>query len=161
MTRLLFEDSTFYTGPDLTTAMVIVAEQRLGYTLPQSYVDLLHIRNGGKPRRRCYRTEFRTSWAHDHIQIEAIRGIGGTWGIDTPGGLSSPEMIAQWGYPPVGVVLCDMPSAGHDAVMLDFSAAQSEPTVVYVDEDRQPKLLARSFAEFVDNLVGCERFGLS
>lgn len=145
MTSSFFEESGFYTGPDLTDAMARVAEARLGYVLPQHYLELLRIRNGAKPRRRCNRTPFTTSWAPDHIQIEAIRGIGGTWGIDTPGALSSPAMIEQWGYPVIGIVICEMPSGGHDAVMLDYSVAESEPAVVYVDEDRQAKVLAKSF----------------
>lgn len=156
MTTAFFEDSTYYTGPELTDDMVSIAEERLGYRLPTSYVELLRVRNGGKPRRRCFRTPFKTSWAPHHIQIEAIRGVGGTWGIDSPGGLSSAAMIAQWGYPTIGIVICDMPSAGHDAVMLDYSGIEIEPSVVYVDEDRRPKLLAKSFSEFVRDLIACD-----
>jgi len=151
-----FDDSTYYTGPELTDDMVRLAEKRLGHRLPTSYVDLLRVRNGGKPRRRCFRTPFKTSWAHDHIEIEAIRGVGGNWGIDNPGGLGSLAMITQWGYPAIGIVICEMPSAGHDAVMLDYSEDEAEPSVVYVDEDRRPRLLAKSFAEFVGNLIACD-----
>jgi hypothetical protein len=134
----LFEDDGFYTGPQLEPERVRQAEVALGVQLPRKYVELLFVRNGGVPRRRCCPTEFSTSWAPNHIQISAIRGIGGEWGIDSDSGLGSPDMVAEWGYPDIGIVICDMPSAGHDAVMLDYSESgpKGEPAVVYVDEDR-------------------------
>ncbi|MBM7856491.1 hypothetical protein JOD27_000265 [Lentzea nigeriaca] len=66
------------------------------------------------------------------------------------------RLIAEWGYPDVGLVICDMPSGGHDALMLEYSEAgpEGEPCVVHVDEDRVPD----SFGRFVANLVSCERF---
>ena len=138
MDELFGEDGDYYTGPPLDVEMVRRAERFLGVKLPNSYVDLLHGRNGGVPLRRCCPTEFSTTWAPDHIEIAAIRGIGGEWGIDSTSGLGSVEMIAEWGYPEVGVVVCDMPSGGHDAVMLDYSESgpAGDPAVVYVDEDR-------------------------
>lgn len=155
MSSLLFEDSEYYAGPDLTDDMIVDAESRLGYKLPRSYVDLLRVRNGGKPKTRCYRTPFATSWAPNHIQIDGIRGLGGDWGVDTDGPLSSEAMIEEWGYPRIGIVICDMPSGGHDAVMLDYSRHGAEPAVSYVDEDRVPRPIAESFSEFIDNLLDC------
>ena len=153
-----FTNSAYYTGPHLTDAMVRAAEARLGFTLPTSYVQLLRERNGGVPRRRCIRSGYATSWAPDHVEIAGILGIGGPRGIDTPKGPSSQEMIQAWGYPPIGVVICDTPSAGHDTVMLDYSGPQSEPSVVYVDEDREPKLLAATFSTFIEQLRDCQDF---
>lgn len=155
-----FEDDSYYTGPRLGAEQVRHAELSLGVRLPKSYVELLFVRNGGVPRRRCCPTDFSTSWAPNHIQISAIRGIGGEWGIDSDSGLGSSEMVAEWGYPNVGVVICDMPSAGHDAVMLDYSESgpQGEPAVVYVDDDRIPRRIADSFGDFLMRLVSCDRF---
>jgi hypothetical protein len=69
-------------------------------------------------------------------------------------------MIRKWDYPKIGVVICEMPSAGHDALMLDYRAcgAEGEPAVVYVDEDRQPQEIARTFSQFVDGLVSRDAF---
>jgi hypothetical protein len=152
-----FGESTYYTGPDLTDELIAEAEARLGVKLPASYLDLLRVRNGGEPIRHCYPTPFPTSWAEDHIDIGALRGLGGTWGIDTPGPLSSSALIPEWGYPPIGVVICDTPSAGHDTVMLDYSAGP-DPAVVYVDDDRIPTRIAATFAEFIAGLTWCETF---
>jgi hypothetical protein len=152
MRDIEFDESTYYTGPDLTDALIASAELRLGYRLPSSYIELLRVRNGGIPRRRRFRTDFATSWAPDNFEISAFRGVGGPWGIDSDGPLSSREMIAEWGYPDIGIVICDMPSGGHDAVMLDYREGPRDPKVAYVDEDRVPHVVARSFTEFVEHL---------
>lgn len=147
-----FDDSLYYTGPQVTEALIASAERRLGRSLPASYLALLRGRNGGRPVRRGFPTDFPTSWAPDHFEITAIRGIGGAWGVDTPGPLSSDAMIEEWGYPPIGVVICDMPSGGHDAVMLDYREGDAEPRIAYIDEDRVPRVVASTFSDFVDGL---------
>ncbi|WP_374205695.1 SMI1/KNR4 family protein [Crossiella sp. S99.2] len=93
----LFEDDDYYTGPPLEADMIRRAEDDLGARLPSSYVEVLYQRNGGVPRSRCCPTEFGTSWAPDHIQISAILGIEGEWGINSSSGQGSPDMIAEWG----------------------------------------------------------------
>ncbi|MFC8271391.1 SMI1/KNR4 family protein [Streptomyces sp. NPDC057271] len=153
----LFEDSDYYTGPQLDMGMIRRAEDDLGVRLPRSYVEVLLLRNGGTPRHCCYPTSFPTSWADDHFEISGIRGIGGTWGIDSSSGRGSSYLIAEWEYPDIGVVICDTPSAGHDTVMLDYSECgpEGEPAVAYIDEDRVPRRVAQSFDEFLARLVPC------
>lgn len=132
----LFEHDSTYTGPPITADMVTRAEQVLGRSLPRSYVEMLSLRNGGVPLRRCYPTRFPTSWADDHFEIRAILGIGGNWGIDSSSGHGSIDLIAEWEYPDIGIVICDTPSGGHDTVMLDYtdSGPDNEPSVSYIDE---------------------------
>ena len=152
----VFDDSDYYTGPPVTPDAVGAAEVSLCVRLPASYVALLGERNGGSPNRRCFPTPFPTSWAPDHISIDAILGIGGEWGIDSED-LGSHYMVAEWGYPDVGVAICAMPSGGHDTVMLDYRecGSEGEPAVAYVDEDRDPRQIASSFQAFVDGLIDC------
>ncbi|NUT99583.1 MAG: SMI1/KNR4 family protein [Saccharothrix sp.] len=151
-----WEADPYYTGPPLTEDLVRGAEASLGVRLPRSYLALLGRRNGGTPRRRCAFTPFPTSWAPDHFEIRGLRGIGGKWGIDSPD-LGSRYLVAEWGYPDVGVVICQLPSAGHDTVMLDYRECgpEGEPAVVYVDEDRVPRRVAGTFDEFTAILVAC------
>ncbi|MGW4638473.1 SMI1/KNR4 family protein [Sphaerisporangium sp. NPDC004334] len=153
----LFEDGDYYTGPPLDDGMVRQAEEDLGVRLPRSYIEVLLQRNGGTPRRRCCPTTFPTSWADDHFEISGIRGIGGPWGIDSSSGAGSSYLISEWGYPDIGVVICDTPSAGHDTIMLDYSECgpEGEPAVAYIDEDRIPRRAAQSFGEFIAQLVVC------
>ncbi|MBW5481908.1 SMI1/KNR4 family protein [Streptomyces bambusae] len=154
----LSEDSDYYTGPRLDSDMIRQAEKDLGVRLPGSYVEVLLLRNGGIPRDRCCPTPFPASWADDHFEISAIRGIGGAWGIDSSSGRGSSYLIEEWEYPEIGVVICDMPSAGHGTVMLDYSECgpEGEPAVAYVDEDRVPRRVAQSFGEFLARLVPCD-----
>ncbi|NUT17816.1 MAG: SMI1/KNR4 family protein [Hamadaea sp.] len=153
---MLLQDSAYFTGPPLSDELIRRAEESLGVKLPRSYLDVLRERNGGTPVNRCCPTPFPTSWAPDHFEIHAVLGVGGSRGIDTPDG--SAYLVAEWGYPEVGVVVCAMPSGGHDAVMLDYSECGpvGEPAVAYVDEDRVPRRVAASFAEFLGMLVACD-----
>jgi hypothetical protein len=139
------------------------AEKMLGYKLPKSYIALLKSQNGGTPRKTCFPTKEATSWAEDHIEITSIRGLGGRWGIDSPQ-FGSKEAIKGWGYPDIGIVLCDGPSGGHDAVMLDYRKCGSdgEPEVVHVDvEIGVITFLAKDFESFIKGLVGAEKYDTS
>ncbi len=157
-----WDDSDYFTGPALTAEAVADAEASLGYSLPAAYVELLRSRNGGCPRKDCFPTTKPTSWADDHIALSGIRGVGGEWGIDSPT-LGSEVMIEEWGYPRVGIVVGECPSAGHDAVMLDYSLCgpHGEPQVIHVEAERDsPEItvLSPNFAEFIEGLVAAERF---
>lgn len=150
-----FTSDRSFTGPPITTARIQKAEKALGRKLPASYLSLLEERNGGVPVRRCFRTSRRTSWANDHIEIEAIRGLSGEWGIDSKSGLGSQDLIEEWGYPDIGIVICHLPSGGHDTIMLDYRVRNAEPSVVYIDEDRSILKLADTFEEFTRGLYTC------
>ncbi|WP_369033335.1 SMI1/KNR4 family protein [Streptomyces adonidis] len=145
-----------YIGPSVDAEMIRCAEEVLQVRLPKSYVDLTLVQNGGVLRNRCFPTEFPTSWVPDHMCIDAIWAVGGVYGVD----VVSPGMIAEWKYPKIGVVFGVTPSAGHDTVMLDFSACGplGQPSVAYIDEDRVPRRIASSFEEFLHGLVSCRTY---
>jgi hypothetical protein len=71
--------------------------------------------------------------------------------------LGSSFMIEEWGYPNIGIVICDCPSAGHDVVMLDYRLCgpEGEPSVVHVDQENDYEItyLAPDFETFVRGLV--------
>lgn len=154
---MFWTDSNYYTGSPLDNGMIHSAEQSLGYKLPSSYIRLLGSRNGGTPSRDCFPTSTPTSWANDHVAISGIRGIGGERGIDSPS-LGSLSMIKEWGYPNIGIVIGECPSAGHDVVMLDYSLCgkDGEPRVIHVETEcasPQITVLASDFQSFIDGLV--------
>lgn len=158
-----WDDSNYYTVPlEVTDEIIERAETKLGFKLPQFYLTLVRIKNGGTPIHTCFPTSTPNSWADNHIAIDSIRGIGGENGIDSSSERDNDE---EWGYPiHIGIVICDCPSAGHDAVMLDYSICgkQGEPRVIHVDVETGAEphitILANDFETFVNGFVHSDFF---
>lgn len=146
-----------YIEPPPTPELIAAIEAELVYTLPASYVALMHTQNGDIPTNTCFPTTTATSWAEDHVAITAFKGIGRskTWSLC--GGLGSAFKIDEWEYPAIGVYFGDCPSAGHDMIALDYRACgpQGEPQVVHVDQedDYHITVLAPDFPSFLRGLV--------
>ncbi|MDO7908214.1 SMI1/KNR4 family protein [Paenibacillus sp. JX-17] len=164
-----WEDSEYagkaYESEPLTDAMIASVEEELGYKLPASYIALMKQRNGGIPKATCFPTEEATSWAEDHIAISGMLGIGRDKSYSLCGDMGSRFMIEDWGYPDIGVMICDCPSAGHDIVMLDYRACgrEGEPEVIHVDQEAGYEItfLAGNFEEFIRGLVTEEAYDTS
>jgi hypothetical protein len=156
-----WDDSSYaleeYTEPAPSDELIARVEADLGYRLPPFYVALMRVRNGGVPVNTRFPTTEATGWANDHVAITAICGIGYEQRISLCGDQGSQFMLDEWGYPAIGVVVCDCPSAGHDLVMLDYHACgpQGEPAVVYVDQESDYRItsLAPNFEAFVRGLL--------
>ncbi|WP_326566303.1 SMI1/KNR4 family protein [Amycolatopsis rhabdoformis] len=142
--------SLFQGSRGFVSNLIGAAERALGVRLPRSYLDAL-ASGAVLDGRRCP-TPFPTSWAADHFEVAALLGIGGPDGID--GEFGSAYLVEEWEYPDIGVVICQTPSGGHDIVMLDYTACgpTGEPFVAFIDEDRVPRRVAGSFAEFLAKL---------
>lgn len=161
-----WEDSDYarksYVSEPPTDEMIASVEEELGYKLPASYIALMKQQNGGIPRNTNFPTEEATSWAEDHIAITSIMGIGREKSYSLCGDTGSRFMIEDWGYPDIGIVICDCPSAGHDVVMLDYRACgpEGEPEVIHVDQegDYEITFLADNFETFIKGLVNDEEF---
>ncbi|MDZ4683727.1 MAG: SMI1/KNR4 family protein [Planctomycetaceae bacterium] len=156
-----FGPSNVYTGPRLTDVMVAGVETTLGYRLPQSYLRLLRVKNGGVPKRPCYPTAG-TTWSDNHVCLTTLCGIGGRWGIDSEE-LGSRHAISQAGFPEVGIFFGWTPTAGHDGFMLDYSECgpQGEPRVIFVDPeeiDGGVQVLAPDFETFLQRLTDCRPY---
>ncbi len=71
-------------------------------------------------------------------------------------------MMEEWGYPAIGVYICDCPSAGHDMILLDYSKCgkAGEPEVVHIDQESKFKktFLAKNFETFIRGLVSEDHF---
>jgi hypothetical protein len=72
------------------------------------------------------------------------------------GELGSRLMIDEWGYPDIGIAICDCPSAGHDMIFLDYRRCgpEGEPEVVHIDQedDFAITFLAGDFEGFIRGL---------
>lgn len=162
-----WSESDYYTNKEaVTDEMIKNAEKLLGYKLPQAYIELIKTRNGGSPVNKCFSTNKPTSWAEDHIAIDGICGIGREYGIDSED-FGSRFMIEEWGYPNIGIVICECPSAGHDAVMFDYSKCgkEGEPEVIHLDVEINDKptitFLTKDFEGFILGLENEEKFNIN
>lgn len=145
-----------YTCPPPSSELIESIEHELGYKLPASYIYLMQQHNGGMVKLECCPCAEPTSWSDDHVAITGIFGIGRDKKFSLCGELGSKFMIEEWTYPPIGVAICDCPSAGHDMIFLDYRdcGPQGEPTVVHVDQEFDFKItfLANNFEEFISKL---------
>ena len=146
-----WSDNTYHNNPNpITQEMIDETENVLGYKLPQSYIELLRIKNGGIPNK----LKFTTTEGFNYI-ITDIYGIGGG---DLDLARDSVFLIEEWGYPVTGILFADCPSGGHDVVCLDYSECgnQGEPKVIHIDtESAQGDLitvLAENFENFIKGL---------
>ena len=82
--------------------------------------------------------------------------------VITLGEIGSQFMIDEWGYPDIGIYICDCPSAGHDMICLDYSLSgpDGEPQVVHIDQeyDYKKTFVCKTFEEFITNLEKDESF---
>ena len=149
-----------YVGVDATDEHFNEAEKLLGYKLPESYKWLMKQHNGGIPHNTCHPTESRTSWSENHIAIHGIVGVDPekTYSLIETNEL----MIEEWGYPNIGVAICDCPSAGHDMIFLDYRycGKDGEPEVVHIDQecDYEITYVADSFESFIRGLINNDKF---
>ncbi|MEK3696355.1 Imm51 family immunity protein [Paenibacillus sp. FSL R10-2199] len=164
-----WEDSDYarkeYVSAPPSDELIASVEQELGYKLPSSYIAMMKQQNGGIPRNTCFPVEESTSWAEDHIAISGIAGIGRDKSYALCGDLGSQFMIEEWGYPDIGVVIGDCPSAGHDVVMLDYRycGPEGEPEVIHVDQENNYEItfLAKDYETFIRGLVSEEVYDTS
>ncbi|MEW6734108.1 MAG: SMI1/KNR4 family protein [Acidobacteriota bacterium] len=146
-----------FTHSPLTDEQIEEAQERLAVSLPQTYIEILKVQNGGYLRYDTHPTSVATQWAEDHVMVDHIMGIGPHNSI-----LDTPTMIAQHRLPTGVLPLC---WHGHYWVCLDYRdcGPLSEPSVVWIDnKSKQEVILATDFAQFLAGLVHgyhCHVFG--
>ena len=146
-----------YIGNPPTAELINSVEQELGYKLPDSYIKLIKQQNGGIPAN-----------TFSPVGGDSAKAITGIFGIDRNkpnsvcGEVGSQFMIDEWGYPAIGVAICDCPSAGHDMVFLDYRECGplGEPKVVHIDQESNYKItqLAENFEAFIRGLKSAEEY---
>ncbi|MEQ1935527.1 MAG: SMI1/KNR4 family protein, partial [Fimbriimonadaceae bacterium] len=103
--------------PPLTDEMVAEAERLLGVKLPEAYLALLRIQNGGSTNDFAYPMSVRTSWAPDHVSLSELAGIVLDPDLETCQNIMETEyMTREWELPPHQVLLT---GDGHTWITLD------------------------------------------
>ena len=140
-----------YIGREVTDEDIKNAEAELGYTLPTAYIELLKNHNGGVVNKNCFINDNR-----DCVYITGIYGIDRDKKYSLLGEMGNEFWISKVKYPPIGVVVADTISGGHDMIFLDYRECGStgEPKVVRIDQegDYSITLLADNFGDFIKNL---------
>jgi hypothetical protein len=151
-----FWRSNFYKHPPLTDEMLAIAERRLGVKLPEEYVQLLRIQNGGYTQHLGFPMSQPTTWADDHVPLQELFGIVTDEAIDTAQNvLATGYMTREWGLPPHQVLLS---GDGHWWITLDYRRGEI-PSVAWIDvECDEDVQIARTFGAFLNGLVPDDQF---
>lgn len=140
-----------YIGKPVTDEDIKDTEADLGYTLPASYIELLKNHNGGVLNKNCFINN-----NGDCVYVTGIYGIDRDKKYSLLGEMGNEFWISKWEYPPIGIVVADTISGGHDMIFLDYRECgpTGEPKVVRVDQegDYSITLLADNFGDFIKNL---------
>ena len=133
----------FKFGP-VTDEMIKKVEEKLGYKLPNSYIELLKIQNGGLINGDLY---------EDYAEVECIYGISED--ENSFYGLLSmyDNWIEEWEYPRIGIPIAETESAGHEIYFMDYRnvGEDGEPKIILIDQenDYSENFVAENFEEFV------------
>ena len=146
-------DSAFesYIGKPVTDKDIKAVEADLGYTLPAAYIELLKNHNGGVVKKNCFIND-----DDDCVYITGIYGIDRDKKYSLLGEMGNEFWISKVKYPPIGIVVADTISGGHDMIFLDYRECgpTGEPKVVRVDQEGDYSItpLADNFGDFIKNL---------
>lgn len=146
-------------NPPLSDPILAHAQHVLGVRLPQEYVRLLRVRNGGPTcydAGNVYPLKKPTRYAPDArmLSFPEMSGIGPVDREDAArvGAhdiLETPAMLVEWGLP-AGLVL--LSGDGHEWFALDYRY-NAQPGVIWIESaDLELGRLASSFAEFLRKL---------
>ncbi len=140
-----------YIGKPVTDKDIKAAEADLGYTLPAAYIELLKNHNGGVVKKNCFIND-----DGDCVYVTGIYGIDRDKKYSLLGEMGNKFWISKVKYPPIGVVVADTISGGHDMIFLDYRECgpTGEPKVVRVDQEGAYSItpLADNFGDFIKNL---------
>ncbi|MDO4777950.1 MAG: SMI1/KNR4 family protein [Tissierellia bacterium] len=162
MKKYIWSEHEYYkkncTGEPLNHEMIQDAESKLGYKLPQAYIDMMKSRNGGKLTHNYCVNKNAKSNEVNVIGIECFYSIGSEKNNSLFGKFGNEFWFSEWEYPrDVGVIIAETESGGHEMIYLDYreSGKDGEPkvSVCFAEYDHKIQVLANSFEEFIDMLV--------
>lgn len=146
-----------YVGKAPSDADFAKVEALLGYRLPAAYKALMRTQNGGLLSKNTFENPLQCDWAPSTYNVESIFGIDVEKPNSLCGKMGSRFWVEEWGYPDIGIAICDTISGGHNMIFLDYSdcGSQGEPCVVEIDQESNYEVtyLADNFKSFVVGLI--------
>ncbi len=151
-----FWDSNYYDNPPLTEKMIEQAESELGIKLPNSFLELLKIQNGGYTKGFAFPMTKKTTWADNHVPLTELFGIVLDKESDSAHNImQSDYMTQEWGLPDKQVLLT---GDGHWWITLDYRQGDI-PSVRWIDcECGEDLHIADSFDDFYNGLASEDEF---
>jgi len=151
-----FWESNYYNHPTLTDKMIEQAEKELGVKLPDTFLNLLKVQNGGYTKGFVFPMTEETSWAENHIPFDEMFGIVTDKSIDTSHNILDTEyMTKEWGLPEKQVLLS---GDGHWWITLDYRKSEN-PSVSWITADCDEDIhIADSFENFINGLISEDEF---
>ncbi len=151
-----FWDSNYNSNPPLNHEMIQQAEDELGLKLPDSFLALLKIQNGGYTKGFAFPMTEKTTWADNHVPLNELFGIV----LDKKANSSQNIMLSgymtkEWDLPDKQILLT---GDGHWWITLDYRQG-SIPTVRWIDSECGEDIhIANSFYDFYDGLVRADEY---
>ena len=144
----------YFNGGVLKEQDVKRVEDEFGYKLPDSYIELLSIQNGGAPFYSLFYYEKDEEFVP--VYLTAIYGVDSKLEYSICGDSGAKMICKEWGYPDIGLPIALTTSDGNEVIFLDYSecGTNGEPKVVLVDQanDYKKTLLAENFENFIKGL---------
>lgn len=136
--------------------MILEAENSLNVKLPSLLIELLQIQNGGYTKGFVFPMKQATSWASDHVPLDASSGIITDPSHRTAQNILDTEyMTTEWDLPANQVLLA---GDGHWWITLDYRNG-SEPKVRWLDVDSDEDIeIAANFDDFINGLISISDF---
>lgn len=152
-----FWDLNYYNHPPLTKDMVDLAEKLLNIKLPQLFIELLKVQNGGFTKGFAFPLEHKTEWAEGYIPLHELFGIVTNEYVWTAQNiLDSVSMAMEWGLPGKQVLLAV--ADGPRYITLDYRSSD-DPSVRWIDlNSNEDVRIADSFDAFFYGLITADKF---
>lgn len=152
-----FWDNADQPNPILTDEMVKRAEENLNVKLPDLFIELLKIRNGGYTKGFVFPMYEKTSWSDNHVPFDEMFGIDFSNTIESQQSImDSPYLTEEWGLPEKQVIIS---GDGHWWITLDYRINDHSPTVAWIDTEMEQDIqLVGSFHEFMNALITDDEF---
>lgn len=140
--------------PDLRAVRSV--QEELGFRLPDTFVELMKMHNGGMVNRCWYPIRFPAETYSDYIQITHLLGIGRDANYSLCGRFGSKFLLEGKGeLETAGIAIANCISPSRAVIMLDYRNAgkDGEPCVTFVNsQTNEESIIAPNFEIFIRGL---------
>lgn len=142
------------TKPDMK--LVKSVQEELGFKLPDTFIELMRMHNGGMVNRCWYPINFPAETYQDYIQITHLLGIGCEAPYSLCGRFGSRFLLEdKGGLASAGIAFANCISPSRAILILDYRVCgtDGEPCVTYINsQTHEETVIAPNFEIFIRGL---------